>query len=118
MNLLRLSGFDAHSKGEVAGSHHLPPDAEQTAECVREVTNAEELASSVQARIVTDRYLDHSESGFIEFSSHLDANNAASRFQFDRVEVLPAKETEVTVDVADRKMKRPAHDLSVCGSNQ
>src|SRR5687767_10347067 len=73
------------------------------------MAHAEELTASVQAGIMAYRNLDHPESCELELLGHFDANNSASGFERNFIENVAAKESEVTVDIADREAERPAH---------
>jgi hypothetical protein len=72
----------------------------------------------MQAGVVTDRDLGHEEAGLIEFSSHFDADHSASGFQRDGFKYATPKEPEVTIHIAYREVKGPAHRSTIDFSDQ
>jgi len=84
---------------------------------VLKVTDPEELAAAMKARIMAYRNLRHPESCDFEFPGHFHADYAAFRFECDLFKYLAAEEPEVTIHVANRQLKGKSHASPVQFAN-
>jgi hypothetical protein len=84
---------------------------------VLKVTYPEKFTAAMKSRIVAYRDLRHSKSCDIEFSGHLHADYAASRFERDLFKYLAAKKPEVAVHVANREPEGKPHGSPVHFAN-
>src|SRR5262245_13721909 len=71
----------------------------------------------MHAGVMGNRYLDHSETGQFELLGHFDANDAASGFQGNTIEDIPAEKPEIAIHVAYRKPEYPSHRAPVHGAD-
>ena len=94
-----------------------PPDLQQAAERVREVSHSEELTAAVQARIVANRNLNHSESSLFKLLGHFNTDHTTPGLQRNPIEHVSAKQTKVTIDISNRDPERQPHRAAVTFSD-